>query len=211
MKLLHVDSSPMGDASVSRLLSAAVVDAWRAAVPGTEVVRRDVIAEPLDHLTADLLQVVKFRDLNGLTERQSAELAVTDALVGEFLAADAVVIGVPMHNFSVPTQLKAWFDRIAQAGRTFRYTETGPVGLAGGKKVVVVSARGGRYAGTPHEAALDHQEAYAKAFLGFLGITDVTVVRAEGLGMGPDAREAAVAAARVRIAELFPAAEHATA
>lgn len=143
------------------------------------------------------------RDTKNLNDHQKAELALTDALVEEFLAADVVVIGAPMYNFSIPTQLKAWIDRIAQAGRTFRYTENGPVGLAGGKKVIIASSRGGIYAGTPLENALDHQEAFLRAFLGFVGITDVTIVRAEGVAMGPEARAKAMAAAQEQIGGLF--------
>jgi FMN-dependent NADH-azoreductase len=120
------------------------------------------------------------------------ELHLTDTLIGEFLAADVVVMGAPMYNFSIPSSLKAWIDRVAQAGRTFRYTEKGPVGLAGGKKVLIISSRGGAMSGTPAEAALDHQEAYLKAVMGFLGITDVKVIRAEGLAFGPDARKQAI-------------------
>lgn len=204
MKLLHVDSSPSGDASVSRALTASIVASWRRAVPGLEVLTRDVGAVPPDHLTAELLQVVKFRDLNGLNDRQRAELALTDALVDEFLAADVVVIGAPMYNFSVPTQLKAWIDRIAQAGKTFRYTEKGPVGLAGGKVVVIASSRGGVYSTSEAMQALDHQEAYLRTVLGFLGITNVTVIRAEGIAMGPEVRAQALAAAESEIATLVP-------
>jgi Acyl carrier protein phosphodiesterase len=204
MKLLHVDSSPSGDASVSRSLTASVVAAWRQAVPGLEIVTRDVAANPPDHLTADLLQVVKFRNLDGLNERQRRELALTDQLVDEFLAADVVVIGAPMYNFGIPTQLKAWIDRIAQAGRTFRYTENGPVGLAGGKIAVIVSSRGGVYSTNAAMTALDHQEAYLRTVLGFMGVTDVRVVRAEGVGMGPEVRAKAVAAAEAEIGHLVP-------
>ncbi|MBF0562286.1 MAG: FMN-dependent NADH-azoreductase [Alphaproteobacteria bacterium] len=195
MNLLHIDSSPLGTASVSRQLTAEIVRAWRDADPGTKVVYRDLAAAPPDHLTGELMQVVKFRNLEHLNQRQRDELALTDALVDEFLAADVVVIGAPMYNFSVPTQLKAWIDRICQAGRTFRYTETGPVGLAGGRKVIVASARGGRYAGTPMETAIDHQEAYLRAVMGFVGITDVSVIRAEGVAMGPEVRAKALEAA----------------
>ncbi|HEV7370087.1 FMN-dependent NADH-azoreductase [Arenibaculum sp.] len=211
MKLLHLDSSPLGDASASRALTAAAVDAWRRAEPAVEVVRRDLAAAPPGHLTGDLLKVVRSRETDGLNEEQRRELALTDALLDEFLAADAVVIGAPMQNFSIPTQLKAWMDRIAQAGRTFRYTEQGPVGLAGGKQVVIVSTRGGFYAGQPHEAALDHQEAYLRAFLGFLGITDVSVVRAEGLNIGPEARSQAMEAAQTEIEGMFRSSPGATA
>ena len=202
MTLLHIDSSPLGSASVTRQLTADIVKAWTAARPGLPVVYRDLAAEPPEHLSGELLQVVKFRNLENLNAHQQSELALTDALVDELLAAEIVVIGAPMYNFSVPTQLKVWIDRICQAGRTFRYTEKGPVGLAGGRKVIIASARGGRYAGTPMEAALDHQEAYLKVVLGFIGITDVSVVRAEGMGMGPEARAQALEAAGREIARL---------
>ena len=199
MKLLHIDSSPLADASVSRQLTADIVEALRRADPSLEVSHRDLATAPPDHLSGELLQVVKFRNLENLNDRQKAELALTDALVEEFLGADIVVIGAPMYSFSVPTQLKAWLDRIAQAGKTFLYTANGPVGLAGGKQVIIASTRGGIYAGTANEAMLDHQEAFLRAFLGFVGVTDVTVIRAEGVSMGPEARAKALDAARVQI------------
>ena len=205
MKLLHIDSSALGDASVSRQLTASIVESFRKAEPGVEIIRRDLVEQPLDHLNGELLQVVKFRNLDGLNARQRAELEQTDALVDEFLAADVVVIGAPMYNFSVPTQLKAWIDRIAQAGRTFRYTENGPVGLAGGKKVVIASSRGGVYSTSDTMRALDHQESFLRTVLGFMGVTDVTVIRAEGVGMGPEARAKALDAAGREIEELFVA------
>ena len=206
MTLLHIDSSPLGPASVTRQLTADIVAALTKATPGTPVVYRDLAANPPEHLTAELLQVVKFRNLENLNPHQLSELALTDTLVEELLAAETVVIGAPMYNFSIPTQLKVWLDRLCQAGRTFRYTEKGPVGLAGGRKVIIASARGGRYAGTPMETALDHQEAYLKAVLGFIGITDVTVIRAEGVSMGPEPRAQALAAAAVEIERLAKAA-----
>jgi len=195
MNVLHIDSSPLAEASVSRLLTQAIVTALAEAHPGLEVTRLDLAEAPPPHLTADLIQVVKFRNLDHLSTAQKEELARTDTLVDQFLAADIVVIGAPMYNFSLPTQLKAWVDRVSQAGRTFRYTETGPIGLAGGRKVIIASARGGRYAGTPYETALDHQEAYLRAVLGFWGVTDISVIRAEGVAMGPEARAEALAAA----------------
>ena len=203
MKLLHIDSSALSDASVSRQLTASIVEAQRRTEPTLEVTHRDLAVAPPDHLSGELLQVVRLRDTKNLNDHQKAELALTDALVEEFLAADVVVIGAPMYNFSIPTQLKAWIDRIAQAGRTFRYAENGPVGLAGGKKVIIASSRGGIYAGTPLENALDHQEAFLRAVLGFVGITDVTIVRAEGVAMGPEARAKAMAAAQEQIGGLF--------
>ncbi|SEH32149.1 FMN-dependent NADH-azoreductase [Magnetospirillum fulvum] len=202
MKILHIDSSPLADASVSRLLTKSIVTALTAAHPGQEVTYLDLAETPPPHLTGELMQVVKFRNLDALNPSQREELARTDALVDQFLAADIVVIGAPMYNFSLPTQLKAWIDRVSQAGRTFRYTETGPVGLAGGRKVIIASARGGLYAGMPYEAALDHQEAYLRAVLGFWGVTDIAVIRAEGVAMGPEARAKALAAAEREIATL---------
>lgn len=203
MKLLHIDSSPLADASVSRRLTASVVEEFRRSERDVEVVHRDLAAAPPDHLTGELMKVVKFHDLDNLNDRQKTELALTDELVEEFLGADVVVIGAPMYNFSIPTQLKAWIDRIAQAGRTFRYTDSGPVGLAGGKRVVIASSRGGIYAGTALEGALDHQEAFLRTVLGFMGVSDVTVVRAEGVAMGPDARTKAMAAAQEQIGRLL--------
>jgi FMN-dependent NADH-azoreductase len=202
MNILHLDSSPMGKASVSREVSAAVADA--IASPGDVRVYRDLAAEPIAHLSEELLRVM--RPAPGSTPPDSptvrAELALTEELMAEFLAADVVVVGAPMYNFGIPTQLKAWIDRIAQAGRTFRYTATGPEGLAGGKRVIIVSSRGGKYAGTAFEAAMDHQESYLRAVFGFLGITEIDVVRAEGMAMGPDARSAAITAALASIDSL---------
>lgn len=204
--ILHVDSSPLGAASVTRQLTASIVEALVKAEPSATVVARDVAANPPDHLNGELLQVVKFRNLDGLSERQREELALTDALVDEFLAADVVVIGAPMYNFSIPTQLKAWIDRLAQAGRTFRYTEKGPEGLAGGKRVIIASGRGGVYSTNPALAGLDHQEAYLRTVLGFFGIIDVTFIRAEGIGMGPEAKDKALSGAAKEIEGLLVAA-----
>ena len=202
MNLLHIDSSVLGAASVTRQLTAEIVAALTRADAGARVVYRDLAATPLGHVGGEAIPVVKFGSRDNLSEPQKAELALSDAVLGEFLAAEVLVVGAPMYNFSVPTQLKAWIDRICQAGRTFRYTESGPVGLAGGRKVIIASARGGRYAGTPMEAALDHQEAYLRAVLGFLGITDVAFIRAEGVSMGPEAKAQALAAASAEIARL---------
>ncbi|WP_434617985.1 FMN-dependent NADH-azoreductase [Azospirillum sp. B2RO_4] len=204
--ILHVDSSPLGAASVTRQLTASIVEALVKAEPSATVVARDVAANPPAHLDGELLQVVKLGNRDGLTERQRDELALSDALVEEFLAADVVVIGAPMYNFSIPTQLKAWIDRLAQAGRTFRYTEKGPEGLAGGKRVIIASGRGGVYSTNPALAGLDHQEAYLRTVLGFFGITDVTFIRAEGIGMGPEAKDKALAGAAKEIEGLLVAA-----
>ncbi|KGM31288.1 FMN-dependent NADH-azoreductase [Inquilinus limosus] len=193
MKILQIDSSPLGDASVSRQLTRATVEAWQARYPQAEVVHRDLVADAPEHLTAERLAVIKFGKDAELTPAQAEERALIDGIVGEFLSADVVVIGAPMYNFTVPTQLKAWIDRLLQAGRTFRYTETGPVGLAGGRRVIVVSSRGGIY--TAGLEAMDHQEAYLRTALGFIGVTEIEFVRAEGLGYGPEHRDRAVAEA----------------
>ncbi|MDX3905371.1 MAG: FMN-dependent NADH-azoreductase [Pigmentiphaga sp.] len=197
MKVLQIDSSSTGAASVSRELTAAVVNALRQVDPALEVRYRDLVAQPPAHLDGALLQSLRPQpgaELSGDAEFVK-QAAYTDELLNEFLAADVIVVGAPMYNFSVPSQLKAWIDRVAQAGKTFRYTANGPEGLAGGKKVVIVSSRGGKYAGTSIETLLDHQESYLRALFGFFGITDISVLRAEGVALGAEARAEAVAEA----------------
>ena len=193
--LLQLDSSPLGAASASRALTAALVQTLKTTGQVDTVVHRDLAADPIAHLDGAVLSAM--RPVEGVTPPDSVkgELALNDKLIAELFAADVIVIGAPMYNFSIPTQLKAWIDRIAQAGRTFRYTATGPEGLVTGKRVIIASSRGGMYAGAAFELALDHQEAYLKGVLGFIGITDVQIIRAEGLGMGPEARQKAMDAA----------------
>jgi len=207
MQLLHVDSSPLGTASVSRQLTQRAVAQWRATHPGTVVDYLDLAKDAPNHLNMDSLGFKL--GTKAETEAQLRENAVSERLVSQFLAADVIVLGAPMYNFSVPSQLKAWIDRLAQAGRTFTYTDKGPQGLAGGKTVIVASSRGGKYdAGS----AMDHQESYLKAVFGFFGITDVRFVRVEGLAMGEAAKAEALASADVAIKALgaVPAnAEHA--
>jgi FMN-dependent NADH-azoreductase len=172
--ILHIDSSINGENSASRAISARILDQLAAANPGAKVIRRDLVSEPLPHLTLDAF----------------ADTSVLD----EFLAADTVVIGAPMYNFTLPTQLKAWLDRILVAGKTFRYTENGPEGLAGGKRVVIALARGGFYdAGSP-ASALEHLESYLRGVFGFIGITP-EFVAADGLAIGPEQRENSIAQA----------------
>lgn len=199
MKLLHIDSSPLGTASASRTLTAKAVAAWVSAHPETIVERLDLAVDAPSHLDGDSLSLRLGIDESALTPAQKRENEVSERLVSQFLGADVVVIGAPMYNFSVPSQLKAWIDRIAQAGRTFRYTANGPEGLAGGKTVIVVSTRGGQYAGRPIEF-LDHQESYLKGILGFMGIADLRFVRAEGLNMGEQARAKGLSEAAADIA-----------
>ena len=200
MKLLHVDSSILGQASVSRTLSAEIAAAQSALHPGLEVSYRDLAAAPLGHLGgAHMAAAMGAVPADAAVAR---EIALGEEMLEEFLAADIVVIGAPMYNFTVPSQLKAWIDRLAVKGKTFRYTETGPQGLAGGKKVIVASSRGGFYGpGTP-AAALEHHESYLRALFGFLGITDITFVRAEGVGLGTEARDNAIEAARGEVMRL---------
>ncbi|TFZ03456.1 FMN-dependent NADH-azoreductase [Ramlibacter rhizophilus] len=200
MKLLHIDSSPLAGASASRELTRRTVARWTAAHPGTQVEALDLVAEAPAHLDGDSLGFRLQPDAAALTDAQRRENAVSERLVRQFLDADVIVVGAPLYNFGIPSQLKAWIDRVAQAGRTFRYTASGPEGLAGGKTVIVVSTRGGQYAGKPAMEAMEHQESYLRTVFGFFGITDVRIVRAEGLAMGDEARARAMAEAEVAIA-----------
>lgn len=178
MKLLHIDASALGDHSVSRGLTKAIVQAFVQQHPGTHVTYRDVHATPLAHW--------------GLPAGEDDPAALEGARVlNEFLAADVVVIGAPMYNFGISSSLKAWIDRIAVAGKTFRYTATGPEGLAGGKRVIVASSRGGVYSEGP-AMGMDFQEPYLRTLFGFLGVTDLEFVRAEGVAMGEEAKARAV-------------------
>lgn len=177
MKLLHIDSSALGGNSISRQLTAAVVETWRKALPDLVVDYRDLDSEPVPHLTGASLAVTN-----------EAEKADAERTLQQFLDADVLVIGAPMYNFTVPSTLKAWIDRIAVAGRTFRYTENGPEGLAGGKRVIVVSTRGGLHTGAP----TDFQEPYLRQIFAFLGINDVEFVRAEGVAYSPQHRSDAI-------------------
>lgn len=202
MKLLHIDSSILASNSVSRELTASIVREWTAAHPDTEVQYLDLAQSAPTHLSAESLG---FRLPAGseLTDAQRRENAVSEALVSQFLAADVIVVGAPLYNFSVPSQLKAWIDRVAQVGRTFAYSENGPIGLAGNKTVFVAVSRGGVYSTTEAGQALEHQESYLKTVFGFFGIKDVRVVRAEGVAMGATARASAMQQASAEIAKLF--------
>jgi FMN-dependent NADH-azoreductase len=195
MKLLHVDSSVLGANSVSRQLTAEIVADWRKLHPATTVDYLDLAVDTPNHFSADALGI-KVGLQAEPTAAQKHENAVSEKLVSQFLAADVIVIGAPLYNFTVPTQLKAWIDRLAQIGRTFKYTDKGPVGLAGGKTVIVASTRGGMYSTSEGGQAMEHQESYLKVLFGFFGITDVRIVRAEGVAMGDAAKAAALAAAR---------------
>lgn len=208
MKLLHVDSSINGAASVSRGLSRQAVEQWLAAHPDTQVEYLDLAVETPPHFSADSMGIRRpGSEPASETEQRENELA--EKLVSQFLTADVIVVGAPLYNFSVPSQLKAWIDRLAQAGRTFRYTAEGPEGLAKGKTLIVVLTRGGIYSTTDAGQAMEHQESYLKTVFGFFGITDVRVVRAEGTDLGAESRESALATATQQIAEAVAAAPEA--
>ncbi|WP_334007125.1 FMN-dependent NADH-azoreductase [Burkholderia cepacia] len=202
MNILHLDSSMLGNSSITRELSAAVVAGLRAQHPSAHVTYRDLVHDEIRHLTGPIAAGFRQIGVGALDDATAREHELSEALVKEFLASDVIVIGAPMYNFSVPNQLKAWLDRVAQAGRTFRYTENGPVGLAGGKQVIVASARGGFYADAPL-SHMDFQESYLKAFFGFLGITDVRFVRAEGASKGQAVRDESIALARATLTDVL--------
>ena len=189
MNILHVDSSILADGSVSRQLTAEIVASVKAQHRGATVRYLDLAANPVGHLTAIHLGAAQGAPVPGFLE---ADVNASKEALTDFVAADVVVIGAPMYNFSIPSQLKAWMDRLAAPNVTFKYTEKGPQGLAGGKKLIVASSRGGIFVEGSPQASLDHQETYIRTFFGFLGITDVTFIRAEGVAMGPEFKANAV-------------------
>jgi FMN-dependent NADH-azoreductase len=192
MKLLHIDSSVLGPHSVSRQVSSAVVERLRQANPSLELVYRDLTQTPLAHLTGSHLAVAQGAPVPA---ELAPDVAASGAVLDEFLAADIVVIGAPMYNFTIPSQLKAWIDRIIVAGKTFKYDGNGPQGLAGHKRMIVAMSRGGYYgAGTP-AASLEHLETYLRVVFGFIGITDPEFIVADGIQVGPEHREKALAGA----------------
>jgi FMN-dependent NADH-azoreductase len=199
MKILHLDSSVLGDNSVSKALTAKVAAAWKGAAPHAVVRHRDLGTEAPQHLSPGYFAIGATPE-DQRSESQTSELKLSDALIEEFIAADALIIGAPLYNFTIPSGLKAWIDRVVVAGKTFKYSAEGPTGLAGEKKVVIVATSGGKYADTPVDAA---HVGHLKTVLGFVGLKDVTVVRAAGLNMGPESREAALADADAQIAALF--------
>ncbi len=198
--ILHIDTSPLAGRSVSRKLTARVVDGLKAAHADSKVIERDLAINPLPHL--DGLTIGAFYTP---PEKRDALLSeavkLSDRAVDEVLSAEAIVIGAPMYNFAIPSSLKTWIDHIVRAGRTFQYGASGPVGLVpSNKKVIVVSARGGIYSDGPMKS-LDYQETYLKSVLEFIGLTDVTLVRAEGVSKGPDGLNAAMQSAEAQVAE----------
>lgn len=196
--LLVINSSVTRDDSVSRVLVDEAVEKLLAAHPGAAVVRRDLGHTPVPHLSVDTLNGVRGTPA---TDAELRARALSDELIAELRAADTIVIGAPMYNFGVATSLRAWFDYVLRAGETFSYSEAGPKGLLPDKRVIVVESRGGLYSEGPAQA-IDFQEPYLRHLLGFIGITDLTFVRAEKIGYGPEARDAAFEHARREIAAL---------
>jgi len=195
MKLLHLDSSITGPNSVSRVLTSEIVAAQIALHPGIEVIYRDLAKEPAMHLSPEHLAVFQGGPVR--SDALGQDLALGGRYLDELFAADVLVIGAPVYNFSIPTQLKSWIDRVVVAGKTFRYTERGPEGLLpSGKKVFIASSKGGIYTGESPAKSLEHNESYLRGVLAHIGLKDVTVVHAEGVGLGPDARQAAIDDAR---------------
>jgi FMN-dependent NADH-azoreductase len=193
MKLLHIDSSVLGPHSVSRQVSAAIVDRLYKATPALEIVYRDLTTMPLAHLSGSHLAAAQGAVPEAVALQQ--DLAAGQTVLDEFLAADIVVIGAPMYNFTIPSQLKAWLDRILVAGKTFKYSAQGPEGLAGDKRLIIAIARGGFYgAGTP-SAAAEHHETYLRAVFNLIGIANPEIIVAEGVQVGPEQREKALESA----------------
>lgn len=201
MTILHIDASILGGYSVSRSLSAEIVARQQALHPGSKVIYRDLVVDAALHLSDRHIAV--FQGGAVTDPALGADLAAGGAYIDDLFAADIIVIGAPMYNFSIPSQLKAWIDRVCVAGRTFQYGAKGPEGLLPkGKKVFIASSRGGVYTGDSPAAVLEHHETYLRGVLGFIGLTDVTVVRAEGLNLGEEAKAAAIAKAKTEIAAL---------
>jgi FMN-dependent NADH-azoreductase len=202
MKLLHLDSSVLGPYSVSRQVSAAIVARLRKTHPGLEVTYRDLTATPLAHLSGSHLAVSQGATFEASLE---ADIAAGQQMLEEFLAADIVVLGAPMYNFTIPSQLKAWIDRILVAGKTFRYTAQGPEGLAGNKRVIVAVSRGGFYGAGAPAAVGEHLETYLRWVFGFIGMKNPEFISADGIQVGPAQREKAVASALQAVGSLDPA------
>jgi FMN-dependent NADH-azoreductase len=200
MNLLHLDSSVLGANSASRALSADIVARQVALHPGINVVHRDLSTDAALHLSSHHLAAWQGAAIEDAA--LGLDLAKGGAYLDELLAADIIVIGAPMYNFSIPSQLKAWIDRVVVAGKTFRYGANGAEGLLKNRKVFIASSRGNIYSPGSPAAALEHHESYLTGVLSFIGLTDVSIVRAEGLAFGPEAKEAAMLKARENIAAM---------
>ena len=198
--VLVLNSSALDGASVSKELVQDTVERLRARNPGLKVTTRDVGASPIPHLNSD--SAAALRGGEPTNPAQVEAQALSDELIAELKAADTIVIGAPMYNFGIASTLKAWFDYVLRAGVTFRYTESGPVGMLEGKNAIVIESRGGLYSDGPAKG-LDSQEPHLRTLLSFMGIKDVTFVRAEKLAFGPEAREQAIDAARALLGQVI--------
>ncbi len=201
--ILHINSSIRNQGSLSRQLTGEFLAKWQAANPSDVVVERDLAATPVPHLTEHMMGAF-FTPADQRSPAQAHTVQVSDELVDELLAADVIVIGAPMYNFSVSSTLKAWIDHVARAGRTFQYDANGVVGLVTGKKVYVVTATGGVYSEGPSQA-FDFLATYLRSVLGFMGMTEITFVRAEGLAMGEAAVADTLTKSRMALNDLLPA------
>lgn len=195
--LLQLNTSLFAESGQSSRLAQDFVRSWQAHHPQGQVVLRDLASQPLPHLDAERFGAFLAKP-EAYTPEQAAIVAQSDALIAELKRADVIVLGLPLYNFGVPSTLKAWIDHIARAGVTFRYTDNGPEGLVGGRKLYVFAARGGRYLGT--EA--DTQTGFIKSFFNFIGIDDIEFVYAEGLNMGEVPRQLALEQAAAQIDRL---------
>ncbi|MDQ7969198.1 MAG: FMN-dependent NADH-azoreductase [Oxalicibacterium faecigallinarum] len=202
-KILLINSSVRRTDSISRKVTGEFVAKWQARNPGTIVVERDVAAQPLPHLTEQTLGAF-FTPADQRTAEQAEIAKLSESLVQELFDADVIVIGAPMYNFSITSGLKAWIDHVARAGVTFKYGESGPVGLLTGKKVYIFTATGGVYSSGPAQS-MDFLGTYLRTVLGFIGLTDITFVHSEGLAMGEAGVEKALAQTSETINELLPA------
>lgn len=200
-KLLFVTSSILGENSKSRALGREFVEAWTRHHPGTRIVERDLAAEAVPHVTGTVFGAAVTPAGNRSPEQAEAA-ALADRLIEELEAADVIVLAAPMYNFSVPSTVKAWIDHVVRAGRTFRYGANGPEGLLRGKKVFIVTARGGVYSQGPGKS-MDFHEPYLRGVLGFVGLTDISFIYAEGLAV-PEVAVGAIETARASIQELLP-------
>ncbi|MBU3057017.1 FMN-dependent NADH-azoreductase [Pseudomonas indica] len=196
-RVLVIESSARQQGSVSRQLTEQFIARWKQAHPSDDVMVRDLAAQPVPHLDADLLGGW-MKPADQQSEAEQAALARSNLLTEELLAADVLVLAAPMYNFGIPSTLKSWLDHVLRAGVTFKYTETGPQGLLSGKRAFVLTARGGIYAG----GNLDQQEPYLRQALGFVGIHDVTFIHAEGLNMGAEFMEKGLAQAQAQLAQV---------
>jgi len=216
MNLLHIDSSISGQQSVSRQLTASIVAHLKGTTPNLEITYRDIVATPIPHLSPALhkrksqaLSESKVVDiqatssqLDSKTRQLEQDFEIVTKALREFLAADIVVLGAPMYNFAIPSQLKAWIDCFTEPGQTFRYTEQGVEGLCADKRIIVASSRGGLYTAPSPMAELDHQERYLTSLFSFIGVSDITFVRVEGVNQGGEQRQRSLSAALAKIATL---------